>query len=179
MNYKDHLNASSNWLSFKTRYYTGKNGDVLAWDFIERIGDRKAAIVVARTKKSESYILTRCFRPPFNDYIWEFPAGLIDKDESPAEAALRELEEETGYKANRLDKICSFYATPGFCDELLHAYYTDDVTESEASPEFDEHLEIEFYTLDQALDMVDRGEIQDGKTVASLFWLARKRLLAE
>lgn len=125
MKFIDDIKAASSWLAFKTRYYTGKNGDVLAWDFVERLGDRQAAIVVARTKESESYILTRCFRPPFNDYIWEFPAGLIDKGESPGEAALRELEEETGYRGKVKHVSCSLCSSAGLTNEVIYLVYVE------------------------------------------------------
>jgi ADP-ribose pyrophosphatase len=145
---------------------------------IREVVRHPGGVVVLAEVEPDRIPFVRQYRYPIGRDLLELPAGKIDNREDPLISAERELEEETGYRAKSLEKICSFYSTPGFCDELLHAYYTDNVEKSEAAPEFDEHLEIEFYSLSEALTLIEREEIQDGKTVAALLWLARKRFLS-
>lgn len=119
----------------------------------------------------------RQHRYPMNQVLLELPAGKIDLDEEPAVSAAREMEEETGLRPLETQHVCSFYATPGFCDEKLHLFHSSKLQESNPNLESDEHLVVEFHTLDEALDMVLRGQIQDAKTLVALFWLHWKRTL--
>jgi len=166
------------------RIYQGKIIE-LEVDSIEICGKRTirevvrhpGGVVILAEVEPDRIPFVRQHRYPLGTDLLELPAGKIDNREDPSLSALRELEEETGYRAKRLYKICSFYSTPGFCDEILHAFYTDQVEKTEAAPEFDEHLEVEYYSLEDALAMIENGEIRDGKTVAALWWLARKKAL--
>jgi ADP-ribose pyrophosphatase len=113
----------------------------------------------------------RQYRYPIDRDLLELPAGKVDQGENPELSAARELEEETGFHAKKLDLVCSFYSSPGFCDELLHFYYTDDVYRTETNYEDDEEIVLEFYTLPEAIALTLEGKIQDGKTITALFWL--------
>ena len=114
----------------------------------------------------------RQLRYPMQEKVLELPAGKLDPGEDPREAAAREMEEETGYRPVDLEHVFSFYSTPGFCDELLHLFYSSQLIETARNPEFDEHLEIEFYTLDEALQLALSGKIRDAKTLAAVLWKA-------
>lgn len=125
MKFIDEVLLETKWLRFLTRYYTGKNGDVLSWDFVERINDSKAVMIVAKTKETESYLVVKQFRAPFNDYIHEFPAGLIDRNETVGQAALRELEEETGYSGTIIKTGCPLATSPGLTSETIYIVHVE------------------------------------------------------
>jgi ADP-ribose pyrophosphatase len=144
---------------------------------IREVVRHPGGVVILAEVEEDRIPFVRQFRYPLGFDLLELPAGKIDRQEDPEISARRELEEETGYRAVSLTRICSFYSTPGFCDELLHAYYTCDVEPSEAEPEFDEYLELEYHTLEEALAMIEQGIIRDCKTAAALFWLSRQRTL--
>lgn len=119
--------------------------------------------------------LVRQHRYPVETDVLEIPAGKLEPGENPEETAARELEEETGYRPVELEEAFSYYPTPGYCDELLHIYHAAAVEKTETSFDDDEYLEIEIYTLAQSLELIRKGEIQDGKTIAALYWLALER----
>ena len=158
--------------------YRGKIVDLVV-DEIEISGQRAirevvrhpGGVVILALTPEGTIPFVRQHRYPVNREVLELPAGKIDDQEEPSRTAARELEEETGFRAESLVRIHSFYTSPGFCDELLHLFYAPKVTPVEANPEFDEHLEIEFYTPEQALDLVRGGQIEDGKTICAIYWL--------
>lgn len=111
-------------------------------------------------------------RYPLDQDLLELPAGKLDPSEKPETCAARELEEETGLRALEIRHVCSFYTSPGFCDELLHLYFAPRVERTAAQPEADEDVAVEIYTLQEALYLVETGAIRDGKTILALLWLA-------
>lgn len=120
--------------------------------------------------------LVRQHRYPVERDVLEIPAGKIEIGEAPEATAIRELEEETGYRPLEIETAFSYYPTPGYCDELLHIYYVNSVEKTNTCFDEDEDLEIEFYSLDEAMKLVRKGELKDGKTIAALYWLALKRI---
>ncbi len=121
-------------------------------------------------------VLVRQYRYPVQREVWELPAGRRDGSESPEAGARRELEEETGLEAARIEPIFTFFTTPGFCDEVMHLFRATGLRQGEARPEADERIEVRAMGLDEALEMLRRGEIQEGKTaVALLLELERRR----
>lgn len=133
------------------------------------------AVLVLPVLGDGRIVLIRNFRVAVDQRLWELPAGKLEPDESPETAAGRELVEETGYKAGRLDKLASFYTSPGFADELMHAYVAEDLTVVQRDLQPGEDIEVQEVQADEALAMVMDGRIVDGKTVASLLLWARKR----
>ncbi len=99
----------------------------------------------------------------------EIPAGKLEKGEDLLEAAARELEEETGYIAKSLTHVCSFYTSPGFADERLHLYFTDEIVPGMRNPDEDEFVEAEFITFEQAQAYIAAGFISDAKTMLTIF----------
>ena len=92
----------------------------------------------------------------------------MDPGESPEDAARRELREETGYAAEELAHLSSFWTTPGFCTELMHAYVARGLRPGALSPDEDENIEVVRVPLSGAADLIRRGEIRDAKSIASL-----------
>lgn len=117
-------------------------------------------------------ILIRQYRYTVDRYIWELPAGSLEPDEDPERAAARECEEEIGQVPARIERLGSFYPTPGFCDELMHFYRCSELgapaPDSTATKDEDEDIEPRAFTLEEARAMVASGEIVDLKTMAGL-----------
>ncbi len=118
-----------------------------------------------------SVLLVRQYRYPMGEYLLEIPAGKIDRPESPEKTAARELVEETGYQAGRLEKIAEIYSTPGFCDELLHIYLATDLSPAQAHQDEDEEIELRRFTLAELRELVQNGKIRDGKTLIGIQYL--------
>jgi ADP-ribose pyrophosphatase len=113
-------------------------------------------------------VLVRQYRYAVSDFVWELPAGRRDPAESPEAGARRELEEEVGLRAASLEPISTFWTTPGFCDEVMHLFRATGLESIPPRPEADERIEPGTFTLDEAMAMVARGEIREGKTLVAL-----------
>jgi ADP-ribose pyrophosphatase len=120
-------------------------------------------------------VLVRQYRYPVDDDVWELPAGRLDPGEAPEEAARRELVEEVGLEADALERICVFYTTPGFCDEVMYLFRATGLTSVTARPEEDERIEPREVTLEEARAMIDRGELREGKTLVAVLLEAERR----
>ncbi len=123
----------------------------------------------------ERIVLLRQFRHAAGGTIWEVPAGKLDADEDPAACAARELAEETGYRAGRIERTGAIFTTPGFTDERIHLFAAFDLVSGPTAHEGNEVIRCEVLPLARALAMIDSGEISDAKTIAALF-LASRRL---
>ena len=124
-------------------------------------------------------LLERQYRHAADSYLWELPAGRIDKGEKALAAAKRELIEETGYKAARWKKILKFYASPGFVAEPMTVFWARDLKPGPAQPEADEVIEQKLVPLSRAVRMVLRGTIRDAKTICGVLWLSHHQKLAK
>jgi ADP-ribose pyrophosphatase len=121
-------------------------------------------------------VLIRQYRYAAAGYLYEIPAGRLDPGESPADCAIRELREETGYSADEVTPLTSFYTTPGFTDERIHIFAATGLRPGSSSLESDEILELHPVPLRDAVEMVKAGEIIDGKTMIGLFLAAANYL---
>ncbi|MBI4311427.1 MAG: NUDIX hydrolase [Chloroflexi bacterium] len=137
--------------------------------------EHSPSVTVLPVDDQGNVLLERQYRRPVGEWILEVPAGGMNEGETPEEAARRELLEETGYAASKLERLASFYMSPGFCTELMHAFLATGLTAGKATPEEDEFIQVEAVPLSRALEMVSSGEIRDAKTIAVLL-LAEKRL---
>ena len=133
-----------------------------------------AAVILAETAEGR-LVLVRQYRYAVNDFLWEIPAGHIAPGESPDETARRELAEETGFHPNRLEKLATFFPSPGFSDEAMHLFFATDLEERSASPDEDESIEVGQFTLDEATSLFSRGDLRDGKTILGLMLLRARR----
>jgi ADP-ribose pyrophosphatase len=141
-----------------------ENGNLTTREIVEHRG----AVAIVALDWDNNVILVRQFRKPVESELLEIPAGTLESGEEPESCALRELEEETGYSARRLERILGFYSSPGFCDEYIHIYFATDLVKSKARAPADETIEVVKVPFSKALEMVSSGEICDAKTIIGL-----------
>ncbi|MBE0595646.1 MAG: NUDIX hydrolase [Desulfuromonadales bacterium] len=113
-------------------------------------------------------LLIRQYRAPLSGMLWEIPAGRLEPGEPPAACVRRELREEAGYLAGRLEKLGEMLTAPGFCDEIVHLYLATSLEPVPRALEADEYIEPLPLPLAEAMAMLRRGEIIDGKTQLAL-----------
>ena len=141
------------------------NGNIAKWDYIKHKG---AAAVVA-VKDDGSLLMVRQFRNALDRETLEIPAGGLNGVDEPTDiAAARELEEEAGYTAGKLELLISIRTTVAFCDEKIDVYVATDLKRSKQHLDEDEYLDVETYSIEELIQMVYDCKIQDGKTVAAL-----------
>jgi ADP-ribose pyrophosphatase len=129
-------------------------------------------LAVEDTAEGPCVLLERQYRYAAKQYMLELPAGRIDPGEAALSAAKRELLEETGYRARSWKKALFFYPSPGFLAETMTVFLAQGLTAGKARPEVDERIEHHFVPLSTLTQRISAGRIQDGKTIASVLWLA-------
>lgn len=139
----------------------------------ERVVHPGAVALVALDDQS-NVLLVRQFRLAADQVLLEIPAGTLKPNEDPAECALRELQEETGYTAARLESLGGMYVAPGYTTEFIHLFLATDLSESRLPGDEDEFIEVERVPLTQALAWVMDGTLADGKSISALLKTARK-----
>ena len=140
----------------------------------EYVNHCKASCIMAELPDGK-YILEKQYRYPYDEVILEFPAGKCDENEDPLETAKRELEEETGYCANKVVFLGEIYPSCAYTNEIIYCYYASVLQKGTQHLDANEALEVYEYSLDELNDLVKKGEIKDAKTLACLAFLnARK-----
>ena len=131
------------------------------------------AAAVVPMKDDRTVVMIRQYRHAVGGFIYEIPAGKLHPGEDPRECAVREIEEETGYKVGRLEPLLSFLTTPGFTNEIIHIFVGTELSPGRQNLGADEVLEIIEMPLDQAIARINDGVIQDAKTIIGLqaVWL--------
>ena len=145
------------------------NGKVSKREIVKHPG----AVAIIAITEDKKIVLVKQYRKPLEKHLIEIPAGKIDNNEQPLVAAIRELEEETGYTTKELSFVTSFYTSPGFANELVHIYITDTLEKLETPVAGDENefIEIIEVTLDEAKRYVEDEEIHDAKTNYAILYL--------
>ncbi len=141
------------------------------------IVEHRGAVAIVALDAQNRVLLVRQYRSGARCEILEIPAGTLEEGEDPALCAMRELKEETGYRASKWDNLGYFYSSPGFLTEKMYLFLARQLTRGESAPEEDELINVEMLPLDHAIEMIERGEFLDAKTIAGL--LRVHRLLAE
>lgn len=136
-----------------------------------------SAVILAvdneKNRKNPWVVMERQYRQAAGRFLWELPAGKIERDEDPLAGAQRELAEETGYRAKKWSVLTQFWPSPGFVGEWMMLFLAEGLIAGEAIPEEDERIELRLVRFNDVLKMIDKGAIQDGKTLAGILLLAR------
>jgi ADP-ribose pyrophosphatase len=134
---------------------------------LEVVRHQGAAAVVPLLEDG-AVLLIRQYRHAAGGYIYEIPAGKIEKGEDPRDCAAREVEEEIGYRASRLDHLATFFTTPGFTDEVISVYLATGLVPGTQRLGRDEVLDVVQMPLEEAIRRIADGTIRDGKTIVGL-----------
>lgn len=121
-------------------------------------------------------LLIKQYRYAANEFIYEIPAGKLDGSEDPKVCAARELREETGCTAERIEHLYTFFTTPGFTDERIYAFMATGLSRGEVAHEKDEFMSLETVTLSKALELIKTGELKDAKSALAILYVAGFRL---
>jgi ADP-ribose pyrophosphatase len=116
----------------------------------------------------------RQYRHSIGEVLLELPAGTLGPDEDPTDGADRELQEEIGMRAGKLEPLLSFWLAPGYSTELMHVYLATELTPSALAQDEDEIIHVEKVPLRRVVEMALRGELRDSKSLVSIFAAARR-----
>jgi ADP-ribose pyrophosphatase len=152
------------------RWQTLPNGQLRQREVVVHPG----AVVIVPMLDDGRICLIENYRVAVEQTLIELPAGTIDPGEDPAVTAERELSEETGYRAGQIQKLGEFFMSPGILNERMHVYLAKDLTPGPTALESGEQITSRLTTLEEALAMIDRGEIVDAKTLAALLLYQRQ-----
>ncbi|MDR1195599.1 MAG: NUDIX hydrolase [Endomicrobium sp.] len=162
----------------QNKIYTGKSVDFYSDEVSlpngqnavrEYLGHPGAAAVLAFLDK-RNIILVKQYRYAAGKYTYEIPAGKLDAGESPLDCIKRELEEETGYKAKRIEKMINFHPTTAFSTEILYIFAAFGLIKGDKHPDEDEFVSTEIFDFKEAVNMVKSGKIMDAKTIIALLY---------
>lgn len=126
------------------------------------------AAAVVPLKADGTVVLIRQYRLAAGGFIYEVPAGKLHPGEDPQQCAVRELEEEIGYRPARMDKLATFFTAPGFTDEVMHLFKATGLTPGAQKLDHDEVLEVVELSLKEAIELINDGTIRDAKTIVGL-----------
>lgn len=151
-----------------TKYYKDTvqlpNGKTDVWDFVGHNGAAAAVGVLADGR----LLMVRQYRNALDRFTLEIPAGGLNPNEPTIDAAARELEEETGYRCNRIEKLITIRTTVAFCNEKIDIYLATDLVKTGQHLDEDEYVNVEPYALEELEKMIYEGTIEDSKTIASI-----------
>jgi len=135
---------------------------------IREIVEHPDAVVMVALNEEDNVLLVNQYRTPVGKNLLEIPAGVIEKGEDAEATVIREMQEETGYKPQKLVFLTGFYSTPGFSTEYLHLYLATDLVPSRLNAEDTAGIELVCVPVSKITELIISGRIQDAKTIASL-----------
>lgn len=139
------------------------------------IVEHKGAVCILPINSQGKIIFVRQFRKPAEAALLELPAGGLEAEEIPLECAQRELREEIGFRAEQITPLFQCFLAPGYSTELMHGFVGENLVEDKAEADEDEHILVEEYSLDEALALLDAGEIRDAKTICGVLAYYRRQ----
>lgn len=135
---------------------------------VREIAEHSHSICAVPVDSQGNVLMVRQYRKPTESELLEVVAGGIEDGENPEEAALRELQEEIGHTAGRLQLLCGFWLAPGWCTEYMYSYLATDLSRASLEADEDENISVDPVPLRQVPELIRSGEIQDAKSIASL-----------
>jgi ADP-ribose pyrophosphatase len=132
------------------------------------IVEHSDCVAIVALDAGDNVLLVRQFRKPVEQMLLEIPAGGVEPDEEPLACAYRELREETGYLAGKMEHLGGFYTSPGFCTEYMHLFLATELRRGETDMDYDESIELVRIPLSKAVELIASGEICDAKSIAGL-----------
>lgn len=142
------------------------------WDYVAHRHNGGAAIVPVM--EDGKILMTSQYRNAVDRISLEVPAGAFEADEKGIVCASRELEEETGYRSENVEYLCTLHSLVAFCNEKIEVYVAHDLIPTQQNLDEDEFIDLKAYTMDELKDMIFKGEITDAKTVSALMAYAVK-----
>lgn len=137
--------------------------------------EHPGAVAILPLLGEEGILLLKQYRPAIGRWIYEIPAGTVEKGESPLTCARRELEEETGYRAGRMRKLFEMYLAPGYSTERLHSFLASQLHPTSPHHDWGEEIKVVKTTLPRALEMIRSNKIEDAKTIATILYFLSTR----
>jgi ADP-ribose pyrophosphatase len=142
-------------------------------EVVREVVEHSGAVTIVAVNAEGQVLLVRQYRHPTGRSLLELPAGTLDRDEEPEDCAARELEEETGFRAGRLQRLGGFFIGPGYSTEYLHAYLATDLEPGSAGGDDDEDIQVLALPLAEVLRLAEAGELEDAKSLAALLLYLR------
>ena len=137
------------------------------------IAEHSHSVCVVPIDQHNNVLMVRQYRKPAETDLLEVPAGGIEEHETANEAVLRELQEEIGYTAGKLVLLSSFWVAPGWSTEYMYAYLATELTPANLAGDDDENIDVVTVPLEEVIGLIEEGEIQDAKSIASLLLALR------
>ena len=140
---------------------------------LREVVEHNAAVAIVPIDDHENILFVRQYRHPTKEHLLEVPAGIIEKGEHPADTAMRELQEEIGYKAGKMKFLAKIHPAIGFANEIMSVFLAENLEKTNHKRDKDEFLEIMPTELDKSLDLIWENKITDVKTIIGLLWLQK------
>lgn len=141
---------------------------------VREVVEHEEVVAIVPVDAAGQVLLVRQYRLAAGRSLLEVPAGGIEAGERAEDAAQRELREETGQRADRLQRLGGFYVSPGYCTEYLHLFLASGLSESAAEADPDEQIVVERLGVGEALALVESGQIEDAKSIVGLLMASRR-----
>jgi ADP-ribose pyrophosphatase len=153
------------------------NGATVDLEIVRHPGAAAVVPLLSDAREPDpTVLLLRQYRYAAGGTLWEIPAGTLERNEEPLACARRELLEEAGARAERVEHLTTIYTTPGFTDERIHLFLATGITAGEPRPEADEFIQLEAVRLSRVLKLIGEGQITDAKSMVALLFVAQFRL---
>lgn len=152
-------------ISLRSDRIKSLHGSIHQYDIVEHPG----AVVIVPIDQDKKIHFVKQYRRASKKILLELPAGTLEKNEEPLYCAQRELQEEIGFKARKITSLGGFYTAPGFCNEYLHLFLAKELEKSPLKGDDSEMIDCVTFTLDEALYLIETGEILDAKTICGIY----------
>lgn len=130
----------------------------------------KSAVAMLPVNERGEILFVRQYRHAIDEDIYEIPAGLVEPGEDVEETAVRELQEEIGYRPGRIERVAEFYTSPGYCTEMITLFYATQLESSKLQEDDDEYIKVCRFTTGEVRQLIADNKIIDGKTLMAYYW---------